>query len=276
VSHTATCHLDPAHTHAGHADDEHEHGGQAHSHGLVDPSITRSREGLRAVGFSLAILAVTAIAQAVIYVSTGSVALLADLIHNFGDALTAFPLGIAFILRSAHAERQAGLAVVFAIFVSACIAAGVAIDRLIHPLAPTHLLALTLAGLIGFIGNAAAARVRIRAGRRLESPALIADGLHARTDAIVSLGVVATAAVVGARLSHRRSDHRPRHHRHHPPHHLGKLAHRALIEARLDRREDLRKKPRYGLIVAKHQAVPRTLSTSRRRPLYALVTSREQ
>src|SRR5262245_50009279 len=99
----------------------HAHG---HSHGLVDASIKRSREGLRVVLLSLALLSVAAAAQAAIYVATGSVALLADLIHNAGDALTAVPLGAAFLLRSERAERWAGLAVVAAIFASACVAGG--------------------------------------------------------------------------------------------------------------------------------------------------------
>src|SRR4051794_41962261 len=109
-----------------------------HSHGLVDESIKRSREGLRAVALSLAVLGVAALAQALIYVLTGSVALLADLIHNFGDALTAVPLGIAFVMRSARAERLAGLAVVFAIFVSACGAGGESGSRLREPGAAGH------------------------------------------------------------------------------------------------------------------------------------------
>jgi hypothetical protein len=93
----------------------HSHGGHGHSHGLGDESIKRSREGLRVVGVSLALLTITALVQAAIYVATGSVALLADLIHNAGDALTALPLGLAFLLRSQRAERNAGLAVVLAI-----------------------------------------------------------------------------------------------------------------------------------------------------------------
>ena len=107
-----------------HDGDDHDHEGHGHSHGLVDPSIKRSREGLRVVGISLALLAVTAVAQGAIYVATGSIALLADLIHNAGDALTAFPLAVAFLLRSERPERGAGLAVVLAILVSA-ITAGV-------------------------------------------------------------------------------------------------------------------------------------------------------
>jgi cation diffusion facilitator family transporter len=177
--------------------DEHGHG---HSHGLIDPSIKRSRAGLRAVSLSLGVLGATAAIQAAIYVATGSVALLADLIHNFGDALTAVPLGAAFLLRSAKAERRAGLAVVLAIFVSACVAGAFAIEKIVNPHAPDHLLALGLAGAIGFLGNEAAAQVRLGAGRRLSSPALVADGYHARTDGFVSLGVMASAILVALGL----------------------------------------------------------------------------
>lgn len=184
-----------AHVHdrASQGDHEPVHG---HSHGLVDASIKRSREGLKAVGLSLAVLGVTALVQTVIYLATGSVALLADLIHNFGDAATAFPLGIAFLLRSEKAERGAGLFVVTAIFVSACVAGYEAVSRLINPETPTHLVALAGAGLIGYVGNLIAAGIRTRAGRRLDSPALVADGAHARADAYVSLAVIASAAVV--------------------------------------------------------------------------------
>jgi len=142
------------------------------------------------------VLGLTAAVQAVIYVFTGSIALLADLIHNFGDALTAIPIGAAFLLRSERAERYAGLAVVAVIFISACVAGYEAVRRLIEPQSPDHLLALALAGLVGFGGNWIAARMRARAGRRLDSPALIADGNHARADAYVSLAVIASAAVV--------------------------------------------------------------------------------
>src|ERR687883_578723 len=101
----------------------HAHEGRGHSHGLVDESIKRSREGIRAVALALAVLGAAALAQTVVFIASGSVALLADLIHNFGDAATALPLAVAFALRSAQAERLAGLAVVAAIFVSACVAA---------------------------------------------------------------------------------------------------------------------------------------------------------
>jgi len=174
-----------------------EHG---HSHGLVDTSITRSREGIRAVLVSLGVLGVAALAQTLIFALSGSVALLADLIHNFGDALTAVPLGIAFWLRSERAERGAGLFVVAAIFISACVAGVEAIRRLVDPTTPDHLWALAAAGAIGYLGNAIAARVRMRAGERLDSPALIADGHHARADAYVSLAVIASAAVVAIGL----------------------------------------------------------------------------
>jgi cation diffusion facilitator family transporter len=197
-----------AHPHAGpheHRSHRHErprgdHGEQArgHSHGLLDESIKRSREGVRAVALALAILGVTAAGQTVVFALSGSLALLADLIHNGGDALTAIPLGVAFALRSPRAERLAGLAVVATIFISACVAAYESILRLIHPSTPGHLLALALAGAIGFAGNWLAALVRSRAGRRLESPALIADGDHARVDAYVSLAVIASALAIAA------------------------------------------------------------------------------
>src|SRR5712691_771422 len=181
-----------------HGEPGHNHGRDAHghSHGLLDRSILRSRAGIRAVSLSLTILTLTAFAQAFIYYRTLSVALLADLIHNFGDALTAVPLGIAFFLRSARGERVAGLGVVLAIFVSACVALAETIQRLIHRQTPGHLWALGAAGIAGFLGNEIAAVVRLRAGKRLSSPALVADGYHARIDGLVSLGVVASAVVV--------------------------------------------------------------------------------
>lgn len=179
------------HTHDhGHHHHDGEHG---HSHGLVDRSIMRSRAGLRAVGRSLAILGATALVQVAIFLVTGSVALLADLIHNFGDAATAIPVGIAFLMRSFRAEKIAGLFVVLAIFVSACFALYATILRFIDPEPLSHLGALAAAGVIGFLGNEIAAQVRLRAGRRLASPALIADGNHARVDGFVSLGVVVSA-----------------------------------------------------------------------------------
>jgi cation diffusion facilitator family transporter len=180
---------------------EHAHHQPDHSHGLLDRSVLRSRAGIRAVSWSLAILAVTALAQAFIYTRTLSVALLADLIHNFGDALTAIPLGLAFFFRSTRGERNAGLAVVLAIFISALVALAQTIERFIHPRGLSHLWLLATAGVIGFIGNEIAAQVRLRAGHRLQSPALVADGNHARIDGFVSLGVLASAAVVSLGLN---------------------------------------------------------------------------
>lgn len=177
-------------------DGAHEHHGHGHSHGLIHDSIKRSREGVRAVLVSLVVLGLTAIAQTFVFALSGSVALLADLIHNFGDALTAIPLGIAFLLHSERAERTAGKFVVAAIFISACVAGVEAVRRLVDPNPPDHLLPLAAAGALGYVGNLIAARVRTRSGRRLDSPALVADGNHARADAYVSLAVVASAAVV--------------------------------------------------------------------------------
>lgn len=191
------------HGHEHDVDHGHEHGadgGHGHSHGLVDRSIVRSRAGVRAVSLSLAVLLATALAQTAVFVLSNSVALLADLIHNVGDALTAVPLGIAFLLRSVRAEKVAGLAVVAVIFVSAMVALYEAVDRLINPQDLTHLWALAGAGATGFLGNEIAAQVRLRAGRRLASPALVADGKHARVDGYVSLGVVASAALVAVGL----------------------------------------------------------------------------
>jgi len=191
----------PTAKHAAHDHDDHD--GHGHSHGLVDRSIIRSREGVKAVSISLAVLGIAAGIQLAIFTLTGSVALLADLIHNFGDALTAVPLGIAFFLRSVHGEKLAGLAVVFAIFVSACVALYETILRFVHPQHLTHLWVLALAGVVGFVGNEVAAQVRLHAGKRLASAAMTADGNHARIDGFVSLGVVASAIVValGAQIA---------------------------------------------------------------------------
>jgi Co/Zn/Cd efflux system component len=194
------------HAHELEHEHEHEHGhdhdhGQeqshaGHTHGRVDPSILRSRAGVKAVALSFGVLAVTAVLEAVVFAVSGSVALLADLIHNGGDALTAIPLGVAFLLGSRRGERWAGYFVVSTIFVSASVAAYESIDRLIHPQHLDYLGALAVAGCIGFIGNEIAARVRLQAGHRLGSPALLADGAHARVDGFVSLGVVAVAVAV--------------------------------------------------------------------------------
>jgi cation diffusion facilitator family transporter len=186
-----------------HHDHHHHHdraGDHGHSHGLIDRSILRSREGVKTVAIALAVLAVAAVAQTLVFAISGSVALLADVIHNFGDALTAVPLGIAFFLRSARGEKIAGLFVVLAIAVSATVALVETVLRFIHPQDLHHLAALAAAGVVGFIGNEIAARVRLRGGQRLGSAALVADGNHARIDGFVSLAVIgsAIAAWLGA------------------------------------------------------------------------------
>ncbi len=182
---------DTKHDH--HDDHHHEHG---HTHGLVDESIVRSSEGVKAVSLSLAVLLICALLQLWLYSSTKSVALLTDLIHNGGDALTAIPLGLAFYLKSKRGERWAGYFVVAIIFISAVIAIVQVIEKFIHPSTPTHLWALFVAGVIGIVGNEIAAVIRWRAGKRLNSPALIADGTHARADGIVSGGVIVSTIFI--------------------------------------------------------------------------------
>ncbi len=183
---------DPSSNRAPAARDQHDHhhDGHGHSHGLVDPSIVRSREGVKAVAWSLLVLVLTAVAQALVFAVSDSVALLTDVIHNGGDALTALPLGAAFLLRSAVAERWAGYAVVVVILASALIALVEVVDRFLHPQTPGNLWALLVAGIVGVVGNEVAAVIRWRAGRRLDSPALVADGNHARVDGYVSGGIV--------------------------------------------------------------------------------------
>ena len=173
-----------------------------HSHGLVDRSITRSRAGAAGGGARASSSCwPPAVAQIGVFVATGSVALLADLIHNVGDALTAVPLGDRVPAAQARAERGAGYIVVAVIFFSACVAAFQAVDRLINPQDIDHLLALGAGGRRRLPRQRDGRRsIRLRAGRRLESPALVADGYHARTDGLVSLAVVASAIVVALGL----------------------------------------------------------------------------
>ncbi|MBM0238341.1 cation diffusion facilitator family transporter [Micromonospora sp. ATA32] len=179
-----------------------------HSHdsrAKVDPALELSREGLRALWISLVGLGATALAQAVIVVMSGSVALLGDTLHNVADALTAVPLGIAFLLgrRAAtraytygfgRAEDLAGIVIVVVIAGSAVAAGWTAVTRLLNPAEVTHLPWVLAAGIVGFAGNELVAQYRIRVGRRIGSAALVADGLHARTDGYTSLAVVAAAA----------------------------------------------------------------------------------
>src|SRR5271169_5104035 len=181
-----------------------------HSHDAsdsIDGALESSAAGIRAVKISLLALGATSIAQLVIVVLSGSVALLADTIHNFSDALTAIPLWIAFALgrRAAtrrytygfgRAEDLAGLFVVAMITLSAAIAAIESVRRLLHPVAIHHLGWVAAAALVGFIGNELVAIYRIRVGRRIGSAALLADGLHARTDGFTSLAVLLGAGGV--------------------------------------------------------------------------------
>lgn len=187
---------------------EHEH---AHTHGTVDPalfkSVSATESGIRAVKWSLAVLGITAVVQLVIVFMSGSVALLSDTVHNFGDASTAVPLWIAFSLMRrkpggrftygyGRVEDLAGLIVLLLILASAVIAVYTSIDRLINPRDIEFPWVLMAAGFIGFAGNEAVAILRIRVGRTIGSSALVADGYHARTDGFTSLAVV--AAAVGA------------------------------------------------------------------------------
>ena len=195
-------HVDPRGDNDSHGG--HEHGSAGHSHGGISASILGSQDALRTLWRSLIILAATSLLQIVVVVLSGSVALLADTVHNAGDALTALPLAAAFLLsrrpptRSltygyGRTEDLAGLAVLAIILFSAVFAAYEAIQRILHPQTPGFLLAVGAAGLIGFIGNEWVAIYRLRAGRRIGSAALVADGYHARVDGFTSLAVVAGA-----------------------------------------------------------------------------------
>src|SRR5215208_969445 len=216
-------HSHPGHDHA-HDDDHHDHehagglrgwvGGlfRPHSHDSadsVDSALESSAQGVRAVKISLVVLAVTAVLQVMIVVISGSVALFADTVHTLSEALTAVPLWIAFVVgrRAANrrytygygrAEDLAGLFIVAMIALSAVVAGVEAVRRLIDPVPVEHVGWVALAGLIGFLGNELVAVYRIRVGRRIGSAALVADGLHARTDGFTSLAVLAGAAGVAA------------------------------------------------------------------------------
>lgn len=225
-------HTHPHGDHGNHDDHDHGRGEKAwgrlrhelahfvtpHSHDAgdkVDSAMEASREGMRTLWLSLAILGTTALLQAAIVAVSGSVALLGDTIHNAADALTALPLGVAFVLGRrpptrrytygyGRAEDLAGIAIVLLIAASSALAAYEAIDRLIHPRGVTHLWAVALAALAGFLGNETVARYRIATGRRIGSAALVADGLHARTDGFTSLAVLLGAG--GVALGWRAAD----------------------------------------------------------------------
>lgn len=186
----------------------HRHGhGHGHGHAQVDQALEASADGIRAVKVGLVVLAATALAQAVLVALTGSVALLADTVHNLSDALTAVPLWIAFVLGRrrptraytygyGRAEDLAGICIVAMIALSAVVAGHQSVSRLFDPQPVAHPWVVAAAGLIGFVGNEAVAAYRIRVGRRIGSAALVADGHHARTDGFTSLAVVAGAVGV--------------------------------------------------------------------------------
>ena len=177
----------------------------SHDHAdSMDSALEASKQGMRALKISLVALGVTAALQVIVVIISGSVALLADTIHNFGDALTAVPLGIAFWIGRrpsndrytygyGRSEDLAGVAIVLMIALSAAVAAYEAIDRLFHPREVEQIGWVFAAGLVGFVGNELVAVYRIRVGRKIGSAALVADGLHARTDGLTSLAVVAGA-----------------------------------------------------------------------------------
>jgi cation diffusion facilitator family transporter len=194
-----------------HHSEEHQqhdhHGGHGHTHGAVDPSIATSERGIWAVKWSLVALFVTALLQLGVVILSGSVALLSDTIHNFGDAATAVPLWIAFALTRLGTSRRfpfgygrvedlAGVVVVLIILFSALVAGYQAIERLINPQPVGFLGALAAAAIVGFLGNEAVAIFRIRVGRQIGSAALVADGYHARTDGWTSLAVLVGAVGV--------------------------------------------------------------------------------
>ncbi|ESZ69783.1 cobalt transporter [Mesorhizobium sp. L103C119B0] len=187
-----------SHDHDAHA---HDHGSHGHTHGVIDATIATTDRGIWAIKWSFVTLAITAALQMAVVLVSGSVALLADTIHNIGDATTAIPLWIAFMLARRKPSRTftyglgrvedlAGIIIVLIILFSAIVAGYQAIERLVNPQAVTHLGWLTAAGIVGFLGNEAVAVFRIRIGREINSAALVADGYHARTDGLTSLAVV--------------------------------------------------------------------------------------
>jgi cation diffusion facilitator family transporter len=200
----APAHHDHDHSH-GH--DHGQRGGHGHTHGVVDPTIATTARGIWAIKWSFAILGVTAALQLAVVFVSGSVALLADTIHNVGDASTAVPLWVAFRLVRrkptarftyglGRVEDLAGFLIVGIILFSAIVAGWEAVGRLIHPQPIALLWAVAVAGVIGFLGNEVVAVLRIRTGRQIDSAALIADGYHARADGFTSLAVVAGATGV--------------------------------------------------------------------------------
>ena len=184
-----------------HSDSHSEHTHHAHTHGAVDPSILSTERGIWAIKWSFVGLFATAVFQVVIVLLSGSVALLADTIHNFGDAVTAIPLWVAFTLGRrkpskrftyglGRVEDLAGVIIVLIILLSAFVAGFLSIDRFLYPQAVGYLWAVIIASVIGFLGNEAVAIFRIKVGKEIGSAALIADGYHARVDGLTSLAVL--------------------------------------------------------------------------------------
>jgi len=197
-----------------HKHDHSEKSGHGHTHGMVDPSLSSSEKGLWAVKWSSIVLFVGACFQLFVVILSGSVSLLSDAIHNFGDAGTAVPLGIAFVLGRrkpnsrftygyGKVEDIAGIVVVLFMFASAMYALYVSIQRIFHPQAVSHLWVVAVASVVGFVINEGAAIFRIRIGKQINSQALIADGYHARTDGWSSLAVLfgALGVWLGFRLA---------------------------------------------------------------------------
>ena len=195
---------DVDHSHS-HSDPDHSH--HDHTHGTIDPALLTTERGIWAVKWSLIGLAATAVFQVVIVFFSGSVALLADTIHNIADAATAIPLWIAFTLARRQPSRRftygygrvedvAGVMIVLTILFSAVLAGYESINRLLHPQPVEHLWAVAIASIIGFAGNELVAIFRIRVGKEINSAALVADGYHARVDGLTSLGVLFSAVGV--------------------------------------------------------------------------------
>jgi cation diffusion facilitator family transporter len=193
----------------------HQHSAHVHYHGAIDPSILTTRRGIWAIKWSFFGLLATALIQVIIVLLSGSVALLADTIHNFGDAATAIPLWTAFTLARkkpnkrftygfGRVEDLAGVAIVLTILFSAVIAGYESVDRLFHPRAVVYLWAVIVASIIGFLGNEAVAQFRIKVGKEISSASLIADGHHARADGLTSLAVLFGA--VGVSLGYPLAD----------------------------------------------------------------------
>jgi cation diffusion facilitator family transporter len=191
--------IEPKHHHSSDGDSDH-----GHEHGVIDPTILSSKRGIWAVKWSFIGLMITAVLQVIIVFYTGSVALFADTIHNFGDAATAIPLWIAFRFAQLKPSKRfsygygkvedlAGVAVVLLIMFSAVVAGYESIHRILEPQPVRYIGAIAAAAIIGFLGNELVAMFRIRVGKEIHSAALVADGYHARVDGLTSLAVLGSA-----------------------------------------------------------------------------------